>query len=56
MDKTIAWKLAGEGGTAWCVLGLLDNTEVEGGVGGGEKNEKMMMWYEEGEKRSRSEG
>lgn len=31
MDKTIAWKLAGEGGTAWCVLGLLDNTEVEGG-------------------------
>lgn len=35
MDKTIAWKLAGEGGTAWCVLGLLDNTEVEGGRGGG---------------------
>lgn len=53
MDKTIAWKLAGEGGTAWCVLGLLDNTEVEGGE---KKNEKMVMWYEEGEKRSRSEG
>lgn len=31
-------------------LGLLDNTEVEG------ENEKMVIWYEEGENRSRSEG
>lgn len=33
-------------------LGLLDNSEVEEE----KKNEKMVMWYEEGEKRSRSEG
>lgn len=29
---------------------LIDNGEVEGG------DEKMVMWYEEGLKRSRSEG
>lgn len=30
---------------------LIDNSEVEGG-----KNEKMVMWYEEGLKRSPSVG
>lgn len=32
-----------DGGTAWCVSGLFDNSEVE-------ENEKIVMWYEEGQR------
>lgn len=44
-------RAGGEGELHGVFQGLLDNSELEV-----KKNEKMVMWYEEGEKRSRSEG
>lgn len=49
MDKTIAWSWRGDCMVCFSGLAYLITVKLGG-------NEKMVMWYEEGENRSRSEG